>query len=528
MNVRRAVIPKLIGLVLSAAINHGPRRTRKRGAYGWSGAGRLITWKLGIFLVLTAFLAGLPVAADRAPGASLKRDLTLAECILLAVQNNRDLATGRLDRLSQKLFLQDSEDEFRLTPSLEMSFDNDSTDSPLDWDEVSLGISPKITLRIPTGGTLSLSANNRVTNQDSAEQFVTLEFAQPLLKGGGTAVGTADLVTARREEQIGVLGFKSAVIGIVTQTIYAYRHVIRSMRAVEISERSLQRARDQLEVNRVLIDTGRMARHDILQTEANIAERELSLTQAYDALDDARLALIDILEIDSQTLIQPTETLHVDPATHNADHAVELALQHRPDYLQSRLIIENADTALLVADNARWWELNLTSSANLMNSGRSLSDAYSRFNDDYRVGLSLNIPLGVNADSLRRDQRRARFSLQKSRIRLAELRQSIDIEVRAAVRDVGVRYRRVELARQARALAERKLEIEQIRLSAGLTTNFRLVEFEDDLVRSQNNENDAVVAYLNALTALDRIQGTTLNTWNIGIDLPHDVMGGER
>lgn len=314
----------------------------------------------------------------------------------------------------------------------------------------------------------------------------------------------------------------------MTQTIYAYRHVIRSMRAVEISERSLQRARDQLEVNRVLIDTGRMARHDILQTEANIAERELSLTQAYDALDDARLALIDILEIDSQTLIQPTETLRVDPAAYNADHAVELALQHRPDYLQSRLIIENADTALLVADNARWWELNLTSSANLMNSGRSLSDAYSRFNDDYRVGLSLNIPLGVNADSLRRDQRRARFSLQKSRIRLAELRQSIDIEVRAAVRDVGVRYRRVELARQARALAERKLEIEQIRLSAGLTTNFRLVEFEDDLVRSQNNENDAVVAYLNALTALDRVQGTTLNTWNIGIDLPHDVMGGER
>lgn len=478
-------------------------------------------------LVLTAVLACWPAAAEPVAGAASERSLTLAECILLAVQNNRDLAAGRLDRLAQKLSLQDSEDEFRLTPAFDVSFDSDSTDAPVDWEAVSLGVSPRVTLRIPTGGRLSLSANNRVTNQGNESQFVTLEFAQPLLKGGGTAVGTASLVTARRLEQIGFLGFKSAVMGIVTQTIYAYRNLIRSMQAVEISERSLQRARDLLAVNRALIDTGRMAEHEIIQSEANIAERELSLTETRDAQDDARLALIDILEIDSRTQIRPTETLQVDPKKPDADQGVELALQHRPDYLQSQLSMEIAETALLVADNARWWELNLTSSANFMNSGHSLSNAYSRFDDDYSIGLNLSIPLGVTADSLRRDQRRARFSLQRSRLRLAELRQSIDIQVRAAVRDVEVQSRRAELARQARELAERKLEIENVKLNSGLTTNFRLVEFEDDLVRSQNSEIGAIVSYLNALTALDRIQGTTLDTWNIGADLPDDEMEDE-
>ena len=479
-----------------------------------------------LFFLVTV-LAGFPAAAASPLSAFPERELTLTEAILLAVQNNRDLAAGRLDRLAQKLSLQDSEDEFRLTPAFDVSFDSDSTDAPVDWEAVSLGVSPRVTLRIPTGGQLSLSANNRITNQGDESQFVTLEFAQPLLKGGGTAVGTANLVTARRLEQIGFLGFKSAVMGIVTQTIYTYRNLIRSMQAVEISERSLQRARDLLAVNRALIDTGRMAEHEIIQSEANIAERELSLTETRDALDDARLALIDILEIDSRTQIRPTETLRVDPEKPDADQGVELALQHRPDYLQSQLGMEIAETALLVADNARWWELNLTSSANFMNSGRSLSDAYSRFDDDYSIGLSLSIPLGVTADSLRRDQRRARFSLQQSRLRLAELRQSIDIQVRAAVRDVEVQSRRAELARQARELAERKLEIENVKLNSGLTTNFRLVEFEDDLVRSQNNEIGAIVSYLNALTALDRIQGTTLDTWNIGADLPEDGMEDE-
>ena len=108
--------------------------------------------------------------------------------------------------------------------------------------------------------------------------------------------------------------------------------------------------------------------------------------------------------------------------------------------------------------------------------------------------------------------------MQRSHLQVAELRQSIEIEVRAAVRDVEIKFRRAELARQARELAERKLDIERIKLNSGLTTNFRLVRFEDDLVRSHNNEVGAIIAYLNAVTALDRTRGTTLDTWRIEID----------
>ena len=458
-----------------------------------------------------------------ASSASFERELTLAECILLAVRNNRDLAAGRLDRLAQKLSLEESEDVFRPAPAVDVSVEHDSRSSSLDREDLSVfGVAPKVTLRIPTGGALSLSTNNRVTSRDNAEQFVQLEFVQPLLKGGGVAVGTADIVTARRTERIGLLAFKSAVIGLVTRTVYAYRDVIRSMREVEIRKRSLQRARDLLAVNRILIETGRMAEQDIVQTEADVAERELGLTEARDALNDARLALIDILDIDSRTRIRPTEALRVDSREFHADRAVESALQHRPDYRQALLGIENAETALLVADDARKWDLDLISSASFGHSGRSLSEAYGRFDDDYRVGLRLNIPLGVNAGAAARNHERAMISLRQSRIRLAELRQSIDVEVRSAVRDVRVRFRRIELARQARVLAERKLEIERIKLSSGLSTNFRLVRFEDDLVRSQNNEIGAVIGYLNALTELDRARGTTLETWRIDIDSPAD------
>ena len=115
----------------------------------------------------------------------------------------------------------------------------------------------------------------------------------------------------------------------------------------------------------------------------------------------------------------------------------------------------------------------------------------------------------------------------QSGIRLAELRRAIEIEVRGAAREVEVRFRRTELARRARALTERKLDIERAKLNAGRSSNFRLVRFEDDLVRSQNNEIGTITAYLNALTALDRTQATTLETWGIEIDPAFDPSGAQ-
>ena len=477
----------------------------------------------GLLVIGVAALAGCLTATAPASGNPLEQELTLAECILLAVQNNRDLAGNRLGRLIDRLSLEDAEDTFRPRSSLGLSATGDSRTSASGRDEVStLGIAPTVTMRIPTGGQVSLRAGSTVTDRDSASQSVTVEFRQPLLRGGGTTIGTAGVVTARRAEQGSVLAFEAAVERLVARTVRAYRSLVQAMRAEEIAERSLQRARELLAVNRVLIETGRMAQEDIVQTEASIAERELSLTEAEGALNDARLALIDILDIDSRTLVLPVEYLRVEPAEFDRDRSLERALRNRPDYLRALLDVEQAELALALAEDARRWDLDLTASAAFGHDGRTLSEAYSRFDDDFRVGFTLDIPIGVTADSARRAYEKAQISLRRLRLRIAEMRQSIEIEVHGAVRRVEVQLRRAELARQARELAERKLETERIKLNAGLSSNFRLVRFEDDLVRSQNSEVDATIAYLNALTTLDQALGTTLDTWHIDIRLQAD------
>jgi outer membrane protein len=81
-----------------------------------------------------------------------------------------------------------------------------------------------------------------------------------------------------------------------------------------------------------------------------------------------------------------------------------------------------------------------------------------------------------------------------------------------------MRLRQIRLAEQSRRLSEQKLSIEVDKMRAGRSSNFQLVTFQNDLINAQNNELDAVVAYLNALADLERATGVTLSRWGIEIE----------
>ena len=100
----------------------------------------------------------------------------------------------------------------------------------------------------------------------------------------------------------------------------------------------------------------------------------------------------------------------------------------------------------------------------------------------------------------------------------AERRQSIRIQVRRAVHNVAVALRQIDLSRQARDLAERKLDVERRKLQQGLSSAFQLGRFEDDLVAAQRQELDAVARYRDSLGSLDSTLGTTLDRWGISVD----------
>ena len=482
-------------------------------------------------------------------------DLALTDAIALAMRNNRRLVNGRLDRAVQRFALVVAEDKFK--PDVNIgSFQRFETEEG-GWARDDYGATVAATLRLPTGARLDL-VNAVAGGGFGAPGFdgaLTLRFTQPWLKGGGIRVNTASVRIARATERIDALVFERAIGDVATAVVVAYRNLLQAEQRVGISARSLQRAQDLLATNRALIRAGRMAELEVVQAEADVAERELVLVGAENRLDRARLTLIDTLDVDTDAVLHPTETLNVDRARsagarRMAEHCagapngaaaegtaqntppagncqaapapmIALALENRPEYQQALLRVQNAEAELLLARNNRLWDLSTTVAMDVGANADSFGVAFDRPfglvpDDDLRVALRLDVPIGEVAAKQR--HLNARASLARARTDLAELRQSIDIDVRNAVRDVDARLRQVALASRASELAARKLQAERQKLNLGLTTNFRMIRFEDDLVRAQNSELEATISYLNALASLDQTLGTTLQTWGLEVE----------
>ena len=430
-------------------------------------------------------------------------ELTLDEAIGLALQNNRSLLDARLARTVQAFSLEVAEDRYRPTASISPSVGAEKGDDFTANSSIGAG------LRLPTGGEFSVRWPKALAGLEDSSGTVSLSFSQPLMRGFGTGVETAPLRSARLDEEINVLVFREAIADVVDATIQAWRGLVRAQRQLEIGEASLERARAQLETNQRLIEAGRIAARDILQSEADVAERELGLLQTRNSVAAANLRLVNVLDIDSATVVRPADRPAPSRRTPSMEEATETALRHSPGYAQALLRKEIAEIALKVAKSDQLWDLRLEAATS---SGTEVGGE----GIDYAVGVKLTIPLGDRSPKLA--LMRARAGVTRAERGVVELRQALDIRVRQAVHEVELGKRRIELARQALKLSQEKLAIERQKLQQGLSSIFQLSRFEDDLVRAQNAELNALVDYENALTTLDRILGTTLDTWDIRVE----------
>ena len=446
-------------------------------------------------------LWGTAIGDEHSAEEVSRLELTLDDAIRLALRNNRSLLDARLSRTLDEFALDVAEDRYRPTAST-----GSSARAAKDGDPTA-NLSAEASLRVPTGGRFTLRWSKPLAGGGEDSDSYSLGFEQPLLRGFGGAVDTAPLRVAQLVEEINILSFRETIAGVVASAIRSWRALDRANRQLEIAMASLQRAEGQLEVNRALVKAGRIAERELLQSEAEIADRELALVETKFGLTSANLGLIDILDIDSATLIRPLETPAIPRSVPGVAEGIEMALRSRPDYSKALLDAEIAGIELVVAGNDRLWDLSLeTNVSGARDGGRT----------DYAVGLRLMVPLWDR--SPRQAWMQARAGVQRAERGLVELRQSIGIAVRQAVHDLDVGLRRIELARRALALARQKIEIERDKLRLGLSSSFQLSQYEDDLVRAQNAAVDALIGYENALTSLDLTLGTTLETWNIQVE----------
>ena len=450
--------------------------------------------------------------------------MSLADAVFLGLRDNRTVKSAYIVRAAEKYDLFVAETRFRpigaIAGGAEVTRQGGLHGSTLQ-------LNPTASWLTPTGAQFDFGWSRqtvRSRNGDLSTDATTLSVTQPLLRGAGLAVNNAPVRVAQLQDVIDRLSLKATVSDMVSRVILSYRNLVQSQQQLVIARQSLERSRAQLTTNQALIDAGRMAAADIVQNQADIAAQQVALLQAEQQRNSAQIALLTFLAVDLHTNLVAADALDAHPIAVDLDQAIATALDNRPDFLSQKLALEQARQSLIVARNNRLWDVSVYGALQRQNErGDMLDDPVtgaplagsSLPRTSGGVGVQFRIPLGDYRP--RQAEIQAQTAVRTQELRLDDLRQNVEAQVRDAVQSVELAWRQVEATRLSRDLAAQTLELERERLSAGRASNFELLTFEANLRSADLQSLSAAINYLNALTMLDQQLGSTLETWKIGL-----------
>lgn len=491
-----------------------------------------------------------PESYDRRPsnpGSSLNgssaalQALTLEDAIRIAVEENLDVRIARLipavgrqqviraEAAFDAVFFADASLQVLDSPS-----SANSGSGQTRTNEIRTGLRQNLT----SGGLLSLEygyQDQKINNAFFGTTFtdfntsdLTLQFTQPLLRGVGHEVNTANITLSRNQERSDIQELKSNLLTLVANVETAYWTLHFAHQRVKIQADLYENTYAEQERLRPRrnFDLDPAAWSDLV---ARTAGREADLTEAQEAVRRASRALKRLindpnLPLTDARVLQPTDRPVDQQLSYSLHDAVSTALRERPEILQSILDIQDASVRQKVADNNRLPQLDLSAALRVQSIDDDDFGSLGNLSDldfiDYIAQLSFEIPLGNRDAEALLGQRR--LERQASVMAWQRQAQDVTLEVLDALDDVRLQYQLIERQNDAWLAAADSLRAIRAREEGGesLTSTFIAEKLNrmERLANAQLSYEQALVQYNTAVAEMYRSMGTLLERNRIGFE----------
>jgi len=491
-----------------------------------------------------------PVSADTDKDASDPRAtrLSLDAAVHTALERNIGLQLQRYDLGMAGAQLQGA--YFVFDPIASATLNHSSNQNPVTSSFQSSGgtsTDANVSLRdtLPTGASVLLSSTNeRFTSTGNGTLFspgfrtgLGASVTQPLARNFGVDITRRGITIARNNLGINQEAFKVVLLDTTSAVEQAYYDLIYTRRFVDVVKEALFLARDQSRITQIRIDVGASAPLDILQPRVQIATGEENLINAVAAVrlaEDRLRALLNVAPEDWDRPIIPTDGIDYTPMTVNVQEAVARAYELRPEIKEQKLTTEIRKVTYQYARNQVLPQVdlnlgyNVAGSAGTFNppiagvSNTNFSDAQQQiFRNDFpgwNIGLTIGVP--VFNFGARAERTRARLDMELSQATEAQSRQNIGVDVRTAARAIDTAAKNIFAAKTAREAAEENVNAERKRYENGMSTNFQVLQIQQQLSDARGAELNALVGYNKAIAAYHRAVGDLLEVRKISVDEP--------
>jgi outer membrane protein len=487
-----------------------------------------------------------PPAPAAATGSA--RRLTIDEAVKLALEQNLSLQVQRLNPQIQDLSVAQVRTVW--TPSVASSFNTSSAQlAPTSPFEPSTSDTTNVNMQalqlFPWGGSYNVTWLNTRRSNNSAysiqnpllQSTVQANYTQPLLQNFKIDNARQQLLVAKKNREISDVDLKESVLTTVRNVKNAYWDLSYAVASLAVQKQSLDLARESLRNNRTRVEVGTMAPIDIVEAEAEVANREESVILAEAAISQAedrlRALILDPRAADFWTTrFELTDAPATELTAVDADAAVRNALSKRTDLEAAKKTLEASDINIKYFRNQVLPQVNANVNYTLTGSGGTLhridqttdpvtvsivgQTSYGSVlntilkNDlpTWTAGITVSYPIGRSTAEA--NLARSRLQYQQSQVQLRNLELQVVTQVRDAARNVNTNQKRVEASRVSRQLAERRLEAEEKKFAAGMQTSFFVFQAQRDLALARNNELRAILDYSKSVIDFETTQEAPL------------------
>ena len=293
-------------------------------------------------------------------GSSKAVTLTLADAIMMGLENNRDIEVERLNVRLNELDVRAARGAY--DPVLETSFYFDRRNTPVAsllgggengrLKTTELTGATSLVQRLPWQGASAQVTldHNRTSSQNLFYSLnpqyltsMTFDFAQPLFRNRQIDEPRRQIMIAKKELDLSDSQFRQRAIEIIAQVQRAYWDLVFARRDQQIKRESVELARTQLESNQRAVEKGTLAPLDVISARVEVERRTDEAESAIEAVQRAENALKALLlqPANSETwgaALVPSDEPQLDDALlPEFDEAMRLALQNRPEMEQYRI-----------------------------------------------------------------------------------------------------------------------------------------------------------------------------------------------
>ena len=498
------------------------------------------------------------------------QQLSVADAVALALQNNTDLKIQRLGPLAAANQVRKARSVF--DPALFGNVSRDRTTTPAGTLSPFLTTSPTLFQQdlnlnaglrkmLLSGGQLSLAWQNqrRLTNPSAINellpQYTTilgLSLNQPLLRDFGWRYALLFVEVAQNTQQEAYYQYEAAIATIIAHVERAYWALVLALEEVHVQEQGLALADEVLRQNQSKVKVGTLPQTAVLQAQTEVARRQSLLIRARNFADVTRDNLRAVINSPQPgagplVMIEPSDKPTVVPYDVDYERSLSTALEQRPELVAARLEINGRGLQRMAAENQLLPRLNFVGGIGVNGlSGSELpainfplpgqapipvaapnpgvAGGYSRALEllhdgryyNYSAGATVEIPI-ANAQA-RADYTSANINLEQAKLSLQRVEEGVTLEIKQAVSNLSTDLKSIDATRIARELAEENVRNQQARFDVGLVTTKDLLDFQDQLTRARGVEVQALTAYNSDLAEMRRVDGSLLSARNVMIE----------